>query len=122
MNNRNSPNYQACLTPKSQAMAYCNPNLPIEDRINDLLDRLSLDEMIALIAPFAGLDSCSDHTGGNDAIDLPKYMWLVETNTAVAAACIGPEKCPTSFTGPLGMGASFNRTSWTLKGQSMRKI
>ena len=32
------------------------------------------------------------------------------------SACIAPGKCATEFTGPLSLGASFNRTSWWLKG------
>lgn len=48
--------------------------------------------------------------------DRPNWMWLVETNTNVAGACIAQDVCPTTFSGPLGMGASFNRTSWHAKG------
>ena len=42
----------------------------------------------------------------------------METNTNVAAKCYPGTKyaCPTTFIGPMGMGASFNRTSWYLKG------
>ena len=44
------------------------------------------------------------------------YAYLVETNTAVAAVCLGPDACATVFPGPMGVGASFNRTAWKTKG------
>ena len=45
-------------------------------------------------------------------------VWLTETNTDVAARCYPtPWKCPTTFVGPLGMAASFNKSSWHLKGK-----
>lgn len=73
---------------------------------------------------------------GVPRIGLGPYMWLVEANTGANSACIGGpgNKCSTTFNGmlllvqtlapevllltnftclgPLGMGASFNRTSW----------
>eukprot|EP00933_Yihiella_yeosuensis_P066171 TRINITY_DN7028_c0_g1_i4.p1 TRINITY_DN7028_c0_g1~~TRINITY_DN7028_c0_g1_i4.p1 ORF type:complete len:798 (-),score=154.29 TRINITY_DN7028_c0_g1_i4:175-2232(-) len=55
-------------------------------------------------------------TRGLQRIGLPEYFWLVETNTNVASACIKDTVCATTFVGPLGMAASFNRTSWRLKG------
>ena len=81
---------------------------------------LTLDEKIGMISPQRryGSDTCGDHTGGSDPIGLGDYYWLVETNTNVAAQCYPGVKyaCPTTFIGPLWMGASFNRTSWNLKG------
>ena len=57
------------------------------------------------------------HTAGKASIGLPPYFWLTEANTAVAATCYTePWRCSTTFAGPMNMGASFNRTSWELKG------
>ena len=37
--------------------------------------------------------------------------------SSVAAKCFtDPWRCATTFIGPMGMGASFNKTSWYLKG------
>jgi beta-D-xylosidase 4 len=68
--------------------------------------------------PSLGSDTCGDHTAGKPSIGLPDYYWLVETNTNVAARCYPGKEfaCPTTFVGPLNMGASFNRSSWRLKG------
>jgi xylan 1,4-beta-xylosidase len=43
-------------------------------------------------------------------------MWLTETNSAVNSACLAQDKCSTTFPGPMGMGASFNRSLWRAKG------
>ena len=53
---------------------------------------------------------------GVPRLGLTDYMWLEESNTGVSSSCLGPGHCATTFAGPLGLGASFNRTSWRLKG------
>ena len=111
------PNGHGCTTPASQKMPYCNPETGIEERINDLVSRLTLEEKIAMISPQPALGgTCACHTAGVARLGVPNYMWLVETNTAVASACMEESKCATTFSGPMGMGASFNRTSWYMKG------
>lgn len=87
-------------------------------RMADLLGRLSLPEKIAMISPQPKLGStCATHTAGKASIGLGSYSWLIETNTGVAAACMAPGICATTFNGPMGIAASFNRTMWQLKGQ-----
>lgn len=111
------PNYQACVDPRSKSFAFCNMSLSIEARLDDLSARLNLTEKISMIAPQRALgDRCSDHTGAIERLYIPSYMWLTETNTAVASACYSPERCATTFNGPLGFGAALNRTLWYLKG------
>ena len=38
------------------------------------------------------------------------------SDLAVASACVMEGKCATTFAGPTGLGAAFNRTMWNLKG------
>jgi hypothetical protein len=45
----------------------------------------------------------------------------VETNSAVAAECLGENKCATNFPGPMNLGSSFNRTLWRRKGERQRE-
>eukprot|EP00051_Salpingoeca_urceolata_P002175 m.47862 g.47862 ORF g.47862 m.47862 type:complete len:851 (-) comp11951_c0_seq1:94-2646(-) len=112
-----SPNFHGCLTPKAKALKYCDTSLTHEERVQDLMSHLSLAEKIAAIAPQPKLGgTCACHTSGVERIGFPNWSWLVEANTAIAAACAGPDKCATTFSGPMGMGASFNKTSWYLKG------
>lgn len=111
-----APNYWGCQDEVAQALPYCDPSLSIDNRLQDLLGRLTLEEKVAALSPNPHKDTCMVHTSNVSRVGLPDYMWLIETNTAVASACIAPNKCATEFAGPLSMAASFNRTSWYLKG------
>uniref|UniRef100_A0A0G4GTQ1 Fibronectin type III-like domain-containing protein n=1 Tax=Chromera velia CCMP2878 TaxID=1169474 RepID=A0A0G4GTQ1_9ALVE len=111
------PNGHACTTEKSKKFAFCDRTKPIDERVEDLLKRLTLKQKIAAISPNPELgDTCTTHTTAFEDLDVPKTVWLSETNSNVAAACLGPKGCPTHFPGPMGMGASFNRTAWWQKG------
>jgi len=110
-------NWHACLESKAKALPYCDTSLSHEQRVDDLLSRLNLEEQIKAISAQKDLgDVCGTFTAGKAEIGLPGYYWLTETNTAVTAACYTPDKCPSTYIGPLGLGASFNRTVWRLKG------
>lgn len=111
-----APNYWGCQSALAKKFPYCNQSLPIEERVQNLISLLTLEEKIAAIAPDLDFDTCTTHVKGAAHVGFPPYMWLVETNTAVASACISETKCATEFSGPLTMGASFNRTAWRLKG------
>ena len=101
----------------SKKFSYCNTSLTIEERLDDLQGRMSVDDLIVTITPQYELGNlCGCHTGGNEEAELSPYFWLSESNTNVASACIEDGVCATTFIGPMGMGASFNRTSWRLKG------
>jgi len=115
-NDHDAPNYWGCQDAIAKSFPYCNASLTVEERIQNLISLLTLEEKIQAIAPNLDYDTCSTHTKGAARVGFPGYMWLVETNTAVASACISENKCATEFSGPLTMGASFNRTAWRLKG------
>ena len=110
------PNYWGCLSEVAKSFEYCNPSLSYEKRLDALLNELTLAEKVAAISPDPTKELCETHTKGVPRIGLPPYMWLVETNTAVASACLAENKCSTQFSGPMSIAASFNRTSWYLKG------
>jgi len=112
------PNYKGCENAISRALPYCDTSLSVDERVSWLMANLSLAEKIATISPQRALgDTCGTHTAGKASVGLPDYFWLTETNSAVFSTCLGqPWRCPTTFIGPLGMGASFNRTSWKQKG------
>ena len=107
------PNFHGCVDPRAVVLPYCNTSLSIDERLADVVGRLTLDEKIALISP-------SEHTPtlskGVPRLGLPGYNWLTEANTAIQAACAGPNRCPSQFPGPLNMAASWNRTNWAIKG------
>ncbi len=112
------PNYHGCITNTSRRFAYCNHSLSDEERAHSLIQMLTLEEKVGLISPDPGLGgTCFAHIHGIPRIELPPYGWLVECNTGVASKCIGPNQCATTFPGPTGLGASFDRSLWAAKGQ-----
>eukprot|EP01052_Picozoa_sp_SAG31_P043148 SAG31_NODE_7096_length_1789_cov_4.807692_2_plen_225_part_00 len=119
------PSYQACATPPSSSLPYCDGALPARRRAAWLVANMTRAEKVAQLCPNLTLgNGCGDHTEGKPSIGLPQYYWLTEANTALQTRCYyeprspdGPGRCPTTFSGPMNLGASFNRSSWYLKGE-----
>jgi beta-glucosidase-like glycosyl hydrolase len=85
--------------------------------VADLRNRLSLEEKVYMTQPQEKFGNmCGTTTGEMDRLGIPQYTWLIETNTNVASSCMEDGRCATTFVGPEGMGASFNKTSWFMKG------
>jgi hypothetical protein len=111
--------FAGCALPTATALPYCDPKLSDEARVADLLQRLTLEEKISILSPTAN-PFCAIHTPAIPRLGFPPYKWLTEVNSDVQASCSGaPSRCPTVFIGPTGIGASFNRTSWWMKGDSI---
>ena len=111
--------YHGCTTPATgQGRAWCDFTLPHAQRVGKLLALLTLEEKISLLSPNGTIahNTCNCHTRGAPRVGLGKYMWLDETNTGASAGCLGPGHCVTTFPGPLGVAASFNRSLWKAKG------
>ena len=95
-----------CSQSPLDKMAYCNINLPTHDRVNDLLDRMTLYEKISNLA-YGNI--------GVPRLGLPANMQLEclhGIRTACGATHNGNTGCPTSFPHALLLGATFNRTLW----------
>jgi beta-glucosidase len=73
---------------------YKNPDLPIEDRVNDLISRMTLEEKISQMMDIA--DSIP-------RLDIPMYNWWNEGLHGVARAGVA-----TVFPQAIGLAASFN--------------
>jgi len=110
------PNYHGCTTDVAKTLPYCNTALSFEERVSSLINSLTLDEKISLISPDDRYDTCPIVVSDIPRIGLPRYMWLTETNTDVSSACVSKDRCATTFIGPTGLGATFNRTVWRAKG------
>jgi hypothetical protein len=110
------PAFHACADPDLLLLPFCNTSLGREARLDDLMSRLSRQDKIGLLTPSDPHSDCGGQMGGVPKIGLPGWHWLTEANTNIATGCIGPGVCSTIFVGPEGMAASFNRTSWRLKG------
>ena len=106
-----APLYHGCLDNVSRALPYCDTRLGHEKRVDDILMRLTVDELVSLLSPTRP-PYCGCTTKSVERIGIPSYKWLTETNTCAA----GAGKQSTVFVGPLNMAASFNRSSWWMKG------
>ena len=76
-------------------LPFRNPNLPLEERVSDLIGRLTLDEKVQMMKH------------ASPAIErrgIPAYNWWNETLHGVART---PEKV-TSFPQAIAMAATFN--------------
>ena len=84
---------------KESEMPYLNPNLPIEQRVDDLISRMTLEEKISQMM----------HTSkGIKRLGIPDYNWWNECLHGVARS---KEKV-TVFPQPIGIAATFNPEEW----------
>ena len=110
------PTIFGCRSDVALKLPFCDASLSFDARIDDLLGRLSLDEKISLLSPTHN-PYCAIHTPAIDRLGFPAYKWLTETNTDVGGlGCKADQTCPTTFVGPEGVAASFNRSAWWMKG------
>lgn len=96
--------FRACSTTPVDKFPFCNVSLSTEERVQDLISRLSLDDKAPL------LTARESPKGGVPAIGLPEYDWGANCIHGVQSRC--GEKCPTTFPNPNAQGAAFNRTLW----------
>ena len=110
------PAEHACLAggPGSH-LPFCDAGLPTPDRVKDLLGRLNMSEKAGLMG--AGTTSCAFMDAGVARLGIPVYTWCVEANTGAGGICLAPGRCQSTFPSPTGIAASFNRSSWHMKGE-----
>jgi hypothetical protein len=108
------PNYQGCVSATAKRHPYCNITLPIEARVDALVNSLSLAEKVSRM--YSCVETCDTCPCPVARVGLPAFAYLLEANTAVAAKCLGP-RCATVFPSPLGLAGSFNRSTFRNKGQ-----
>lgn len=113
------PLFHGCVDANATALPYCDEKLSHSARVDDIIGRLSIDEKINLLSPHDAPHYCGCHASPVPRIGLPSWKWLQEINT-MEGGCTGNSstRCSTVFIGPTGMAASFNRTSWWLKGDA----
>eukprot|EP01084_Bolivina_argentea_P263562 446130_1 len=97
-----------CTKPPNNMYPYCNQNIPTEQRVNDLVSRMSLTEKIL---------NLQNRNSGVARLGVPHNIFR-EALHGVNCGCIG-NKCPTSFPHALLLGATFNRTLWAQIGAAI---
>lgn len=104
----------SCDTPPFSAYPYCNPSLPVADRVADLVGRMTLPELVAAMdssvpaIPRLGVPSM--HSG--------------EALHGAACGCApqpapGSTGCPTSFPSPIALGAAMDPDLWQRVGAAI---
>ncbi|MDR1938440.1 MAG: glycoside hydrolase family 3 C-terminal domain-containing protein [Tannerellaceae bacterium] len=83
------------ITAFAQSFPYKNPDLPVEERVNDLVSRMTLEEKVAQMM---------NDAPAIDRLDIPAYNWWNECLHGVARAGIA-----TVFPQAIGLAATFDR-------------
>jgi len=102
---------RACTPPHHHTYHFCNTSLSIDERIHDLIDRLTLDEK-----PFL-LVARESPKGNISRLGIPEYDWGGNCMHGVQSMCYSSDHCPTSFPNPNTLGSTFNTTLWHRMGQ-----
>ena len=90
--------------------AWCNPRLPVEQRVSDMIRRMTTDERLSYLAI---------RSPPAPSLGLPAYNWWEEATHGVTA-CAGeghvgpPGSCGnnTNVAFPITTAMSFNRSLW----------
>lgn len=90
--------------------SFCDTQLPLERRVEDLISRLTLDEKPQLLeARFSPLGNIS-------RLGVPQYDWGGNCIHGVQSRCgtgtRNDTRCPTPFPNPNHLGAAFNESVW----------
>lgn len=118
------PEGTGCLDVAVRGLPFCNPALPLEDRLQDLLGRLTLSEATGFTGDDGENDSpCGTHTAAIPRLDITQYRWLVEVSSMASSldTCrplVGWHAgCPTSFPAAMTLTGSFNASLWHSHGR-----
>mmetsp|Transcript_23199 Transcript_23199/g.65835 ORF Transcript_23199/g.65835 Transcript_23199/m.65835 type:complete len:902 (+) Transcript_23199:68-2773(+) len=92
---------------KFASMPFCDPTLPIDDRVSDAVGRMTLPEKIGALGT---------GTPAIPSLGLPAYNWWTESSSGIATA---RHMQTTKFPYPITTGMSFNRTLWNAVGRQI---
>jgi beta-glucosidase-like glycosyl hydrolase len=100
---------RACVPPHDM-YPFCNTSLPLDERLDDLISRLTLEEKPYLLV------ARESPKGNISRLGIPEYDWGGNCMHGVQSKCAPDGRCPTSFPNPNNLGASFNETLWKAMG------
>mmetsp|Transcript_54586 Transcript_54586/g.130224 ORF Transcript_54586/g.130224 Transcript_54586/m.130224 type:complete len:930 (+) Transcript_54586:138-2927(+) len=95
---------RACALPGHTDYPFCNTNLSVDQRVDDLVSRLRLEEKPLLLTARAS------PMGAVPRLGIPEYDWGANCIHGVQSRC--RERCPTTFPNPNAQGAAWNRSLW----------
>jgi beta-D-xylosidase 4 len=91
---------RACADAAHAGLPFCNPSLPRDARVADLIARLSLHEKVLMLTARAS------PRGNVSALGLPEYNWGANCVHGVQSTC--GTNCATNFPNPVNLGATFD--------------
>eukprot|EP00521_Asterionellopsis_glacialis_P006973 CAMPEP_0195289138 /NCGR_PEP_ID=MMETSP0707-20130614/5540_1 /TAXON_ID=33640 /ORGANISM="Asterionellopsis glacialis, Strain CCMP134" /LENGTH=955 /DNA_ID=CAMNT_0040349109 /DNA_START=132 /DNA_END=2999 /DNA_ORIENTATION=+ len=100
---------RACAPPHADH-EFCDATLPLDVRLNKLIDQLTLEEKTILLV------ARESPQGNISRLGIPEYDWGGNCVHGVQSRCTDDGKCPTSFPNPNTLGATFNSTVWKSMG------
>jgi xylan 1,4-beta-xylosidase len=104
---------RACDPPHDQ-YPFCDAFLPLDERLDDLIGRLTLEEKPYL------LTARESPKGNISRLGIPEYDWGGNCMHGVESRCSAKDgRCPTSFPNPNTLGPTFNRTIWKAMGKAI---
>lgn len=107
-----TPSIPRACAPPHDHYPFCEASLPLNERLDDLIQRLTLEEKPLL------LTARESPKGNISRLGIPEYDWGGNCVHGVQSRCAPLNKdgtngrCPTSFPNPNNLGASFNKTLW----------
>lgn len=107
-----APIPRACVPPHD-VYPFCDPSLPLDVRLDDLISLLTLEEK-----PFL-LTARESPKGNISRLGIPEYDWGANCMHGVQSRCAPDGRCPTSFPNPNALGATFNKTLWMATGDAI---
>jgi hypothetical protein len=110
---------RACR-PGFDTFAFCNTTLSIQQRVDDLISRLTEAEITPQL-------TARHHGGGNPGpesnitrLGIPTYDWGMNAIHGVQSSCVldnGVTRCPTSLANPVNFGSAWNASLARVMGQ-----
>jgi beta-glucosidase-like glycosyl hydrolase len=99
---------RACSTPEHSGYPFCDTKLSFEERVDDLVGRLTLTEKPYL------LTARESPKGSIPRLGIPEYDWGANCIHGVQSRCGGENfsTCATSFPDPNFLGSTYNQTVW----------
>ncbi len=111
-----APASHACgpdLPTNITSLPFCDHTKPIDDRVADLLSRLTLQEKVRLTYTRG-----DQGDGGVERLGIPSYTWGTEILHGAGIKCVG-KHCPTIFPVLANAASSFNRSAWQAMGSAI---
>jgi hypothetical protein len=93
--NKTAVNFQGCAAPGAEQYAFCDPALSTEARVEDLLNRFSLDQKLGMLSPNPTLGStCQGYTWNGTSLGDAPFLQQVIIPVVVDDTIVDHEPLP----------------------------